>query len=333
MPVQTSDAPVMEREITLTRRLAAPRALVFAAFTETGHLERWWGPHGFKTRVAALELKPGGAYDMIMRGPDGRDYPMAARIEEIAPPEKLSFRFTADGPSGQRALEGLTSISLSEKDGETELVLVARAKGLIPEAAFMLAGMQEGWSQSLDRLAALVQSGAPAELDPALPTFTISRLLDAPRELVFKVYSEAEHLARWWGPAGFAWKKGDLDFRPGGSFHYCMAPPVGPDMWGKFLYRAIVPPEKIVFLNSFSDPEGGITRHPLAPTWPLQMLTAVMFEDEGGKTRLTIHCQPFEASAVEAATFAAGFASMNGGFSGTLDQLQAYIGEIRAHAR
>jgi uncharacterized protein YndB with AHSA1/START domain len=320
----------MEREITITRRLAAPRTLVFAAFTQAEHLARWWGPHGFQTRVAALDVRPGGAYDLIMRGPDGADYPMQAVFEEVAPPERLSFRFTADSKAGVRALEGVTTVSLSDKDGQTELVLTAKAKGLIPEAAFMLAGMHEGWSQSLDRLAALDLSGA-AELDPSLPTFTITRTFDAPRELIFTLYSDAEHLARWWGPAGWEMKKGDLDFRPGGHFHYLLVMPTGAEMWGMFRYKTIVPNERIVSINGFSDPEGGVTRHPMAPTWPLQMLTIMTLVSEGERTRLTLRAQAYEANPLEQQTFHAGFASMNGGFSGTLDQLAAYIGEIKAH--
>ena len=59
-----------------------------------------------------------------------------------------------------------------------------------------------------------------------------------------------------------------MDLRPGGTYHYGMRTPDGKEMWGRFVYREIIPPERIVFVNSFSDPEGGITRHPMAPTWP-----------------------------------------------------------------
>ena len=72
----------------------------------------------------------------------------------------------------------------------------------------------------------------------------------------------AEHMKQWWGPKGFTVIAAKMDLRPGGSYHYGMQSPDGNTMWGKFVYREIVPQERIVFINSFSDEKGGITRHP-----------------------------------------------------------------------
>jgi uncharacterized protein YndB with AHSA1/START domain len=74
----------------------------------------------------------------------------------------------------------------------------------------------------------------------------ITRTFDAPRELVFKAWTDPEHLQHWWGPKGFTFDVAKLDFRPGGIFHYSMRSPDGHVMWGKFVYREIVEPEKIV---------------------------------------------------------------------------------------
>jgi uncharacterized protein YndB with AHSA1/START domain len=160
--------------------------------------------------------------------------------------------------------------------------------------------------------------------------FAISRTLPAPRALVFKVVSQAEHLAQWWGPAGWEWISGDLDFRPGGRFHYCMRMPGLPEMWGLFLYEDIAAPERIVFVNGFSDAEGQLTRHPMAPTWPLQVRNVLTLEESGGDTVLTLRGRPYEASDIERQTFAAGFDSLRQGFGGTLDQLQDYVAELTA---
>lgn len=156
-------------------------------------------------------------------------------------------------------------------------------------------------------------------------TFTINRTFDAPRALVFKLWTSPEHLARWWGPKGFAIRVVKLDARPGGIFHYVMTSATGAEMWGKKSYREIVPPERIVFVNSFSDPAGGLTRHPLAPTWPLEMLTTVVFVERDGKTEIKLSSVAHQASAFERATFEAGFESMRGGFGGTFDQLADYL--------
>ena len=158
--------------------------------------------------------------------------------------------------------------------------------------------------------------------------FTIAREFDAPRDLVFKVLSSAEHLSRWWGPAGWEWVSGAMDFRPGGRFHYAMRMAGGPTMWGLFLYEAIEPPQTIVFINGFSDAEGGFTRHPMAPTWPLKVRNVLTLAEKDGKTLLSLAGAPFEASPLEQQTFAAGFESMRMGFGGTFDQLQAYLAKL-----
>jgi uncharacterized protein YndB with AHSA1/START domain len=116
--------------------------------------------------------------------------------------------------------------------------------------------------------------------------FVISRVLDAPRDLVWKCFTDPAHMQQWWGPKGVTVVKSEMDLRPGGTYHYAMQAPNGPVMWGKFTYREIVPPSKIVFISSFSDENGGVTRHPMAPTWPLQLLSTFTFEEvESGKTR------------------------------------------------
>jgi uncharacterized protein YndB with AHSA1/START domain len=120
-----------------------------------------------------------------------------------------------------------------------------------------------------------------------------------------------------------------VDLRPGGLFHYGMKTPDGHEMWGKFVYREIVPPEKLVFVVSFSDPQGGTTRHPMAPTWPLEMLNTVTFTQEtDGITKVVLRAVPVNASAEERKVFKEGHKSMQQGFTGTLDQLTAYLASL-----
>jgi uncharacterized protein YndB with AHSA1/START domain len=101
--------------------------------------------------------------------------------------------------------------------------------------------------------------------------------------------------------------------------------PDGGTMWGKFVYREIVRPSRIVLVNSFSDQAGGVTRHPMAPTWPLQMLSTFLFETADDGTRLTIKWSPLDPTDEERATFEAGFDGMTQGWSGTFEQLAAYL--------
>ena len=102
--------------------------------------------------------------------------------------------------------------------------------------------------------------------------FVISRVLDAPRERVWQSWTEAERLKHWWGPKGFKVTHCKVDLRPGGLMHYCLRMPDGKDMWGRFVYREIVKPERLVWVNSFSDKDGGISVHPMSPTWPREMM-------------------------------------------------------------
>jgi uncharacterized protein YndB with AHSA1/START domain len=160
--------------------------------------------------------------------------------------------------------------------------------------------------------------------------FVIARTFDAPRELVWKAYSEAERLAQWWGPKGCKLKIVSLDFRPGGIFHYGMEWSNGSIMWGRFVYREMVPPERLVFVTSFSDEKGGVTRAPFNEHWPLEVLSVVTFEDAGGKTKITIRSTPVNANKEEREAFEGFFDSMNQGYSGTFDQLDVYLAKVQS---
>lgn len=155
--------------------------------------------------------------------------------------------------------------------------------------------------------------------------FEIERLLDAPREKVWRAWTEVEHLGHWWGPKGFIVSHCTLDLRPGGMMHYCLRSPDGHDIWGRFVYREILKPEKLVWVNSFSDAKGGITRHPMNSDWPREMLTTVRFAEEKGRTRVTIEWAPIGASDTELRAFDEGRGSMNQGWSGTFEQLVSYL--------
>jgi uncharacterized protein YndB with AHSA1/START domain len=160
--------------------------------------------------------------------------------------------------------------------------------------------------------------------------FVMSRVFDAPRDLLWKCFTDPERMKQWWGPKGVKIIAAKMDLRVGGTYLYGMETPDGKTMWGKFVYREITPPERLVFINSFSDEAGGLTRHPLSPTWPLQMLSTFTFEEQpGGKSKFTVRWSPYEATDEERKTFDAGHDSMKGGWGGTMDQLEAYIAKAK----
>jgi uncharacterized protein YndB with AHSA1/START domain len=163
--------------------------------------------------------------------------------------------------------------------------------------------------------------------DSAVPEFVISRVFDAPRELVWKAFTEPDRVRHWWGPKGFTVIASKMDFRVGGTYHYGLRTPDGGTMWGKFVYREIAAPERIVLINSFSDEAGNITRHPMSPTWPLEMTSTFLFEDENGKTKLTVKWVPYKASEAERTTFDSAREGMRQGWNGTMDQLVHYLAQ------
>ncbi|MDF2717061.1 MAG: activator of Hsp90 ATPase 1 family protein [Paenibacillus sp.] len=158
--------------------------------------------------------------------------------------------------------------------------------------------------------------------------FVITRVLNAPRELVFKVWTEARHLEHWWGPKGLSVSASKMDLQPGGIFHYIMRAPDGNEMWGRFTYREIAAPERIVFVNSFSDSEGGITRPPFSETWPSEILNTVTLSEADGKTTITLRSIPINATKEEMLVFQSGFESMEQGYGGTFDQLAEYLAKV-----
>lgn len=167
--------------------------------------------------------------------------------------------------------------------------------------------------------------------------FITTRILNASRDVVFKAWSEADRLAQWWGPKGFSLEVRKLDFRPDGVFHYALhMPKTGnangqpaaeePAMWGRFVYRDIVPPERIVFTSGFSNEAGSAARAPFSDEFPLEVLNTVTFEEkEPGKTTMTLRGLPFNATAQERQMFEGMFESMTQGFGGTWDQLADYL--------
>jgi uncharacterized protein YndB with AHSA1/START domain len=172
--------------------------------------------------------------------------------------------------------------------------------------------------------------------EPAERDFVFERVLDAPRALVWKAWTEPERLAQWWGPKGCTIRVIRHDLRPGGIFHYAMQFQPGRDMWGRFIYREIAAPERLVFINSFSDEEGGITRAPfpqLEDKWPLEVLNTLTLAEQGGKTTLTLRGCPINATEEERKAYSSMFASMQQGFGGTFDKLAAYLAKTASAGR
>lgn len=306
--------PASDREIVATRVFDAPRELVFRMWTDPRHVVRWWGPNGFTTTIHEMDVRPGGVWRFVLHGPDGRDYKNKIVYVEVETPSRIVYDHVS-GPHFR------TTATFTERGGSTEVTVRMRFNTAAErDKTAREFGAVEGLDQTLGRLGDQLRQAGPADRP-----FVISRVFDAPRERVFEAWTNREQLVRWFGPRGFAMPEARLDLRPGGTFLYHLRSAEGQEIWGRFVYREIAPPERLVFVLSFSDPSGGRTRHPGSDTWPMDMLTTVTFAEQGGKTQVTVEWVPFNATDVERDTFDAGRESMHGGWTGTFDRLTDYL--------
>lgn len=165
-----------------------------------------------------------------------------------------------------------------------------------------------------------------------MATFRITRHFNAPRDIVWKAWTNPEWVSQWFGPKGFTCKVLRMELRPSGMTHSYLKSPEGAEMWGKFIYREVTVPTHLSWIHSFSDAQGNTARHPMHATWPLELLANLDFAEENGGTRLTLTWDAHNATAEEQATFDGGMESMTMGWTGTFDQLDTFCIARRAAA-
>ncbi len=302
------------REISTSRVFHAPPETVFRMWTEPEHVKHWWGPRGFTSTIERMDVRPGGEWIFVLHGPDGRDYKNRIVYGEIEAPRLLTYSHVVEPHFDVRVV-------FEDEGGKTRVSMVMVFETAEErERVVKTYGAIDGMHQTLDRLDEALRKDVP---------FTIARVFDAPRELVFRMWTEEEHLKHWWGPKGMTMVHLTNDPRPGGVMHYGMRGPGGHMMWGKWVYREIAPPERLSFVVSFSDEQGGATRAPFSANWPLEVLSTLTFtEIEGGKTRVSMEGIPVNANEAEEEMFRGFFGSMQNGWSGTLDQLGDYLKKV-----
>jgi len=297
----------------------APRELVFEAHSNCEHMSRWWGPRGFTLSVCDMDFRPGGAYRFVQRGPDGAEYAFRGQYREIVLPERIVWTFEFEGMPGHVSVETMT---LVEREGKAVLTATAVYDSVEDRDAVLQSGMEAGLRETWDRLAEHLESmardrGATATSNREL---VIERVFDAPRELVWKAWTEPEHFMRWWGPKGFTTPFCRIDLRVGGTYLNSMRSPEGKDYWSTGVYREIVPLERIVCTDSFADEHGNVvpaTHYGMGPDFPLEMLVTVTFEDVGGKTKMTLRHEGLPAGEMAEMTGA--------GWNQSFDKLAEYL--------
>ena len=155
--------------------------------------------------------------------------------------------------------------------------------------------------------------------------YVITRVFNAPRTRVWAAWTERAKLMQWFGPKGFTIPVCNLDLREGGSFHYSMRNADGFEMWGKWTFREIFAPERLAWVQTFSDAQGGVTRSPFGGQWPLECLSTTTLTEAAGQTTLSVQCSPLNATEAEKQVFAATHVSMNQGWGGTFEKLADFL--------
>lgn len=161
-----------------------------------------------------------------------------------------------------------------------------------------------------------------------LPTYVLERDFDAPRELVWKTWTNPELLSRWYGP-NVETITHRLDLEPGGLWLVEMK-------WGeksnyqRAEYTEVAAPERLVWLHSNADAEWNVASNPMMPDWPRILLTTVSLEDDGEKTRLRLTWVPYEASEAEIACFAAALDGMGKGWGAGMTLLEELLAELQS---
>ncbi len=302
------------RQFLSVREVDAPLALVWLAWSDPSQLAKWWGPDGFGHTLREFHFRPGGDWRFTLHGPDGTDDDNHIRFVDMIGQRRIILD-QLEAPRF-RATAGFEDMG-----GRTRI----RIDTLFESAPTLDRGTEPtgpGNSQTLDRLVQRLLA-----LPDENATFRLARHFAAPRPIVWKAWTEAEQMKRWWGPAGVSIPTATMDLRPGGTYHYDMAMPDGQHWWGKWLIRTVEAPARLVVVNCFSDAAGGITRHPMAAHWPLEVLSTFTFTEEEGGVLFALTWEPLGASTLEMQTFAAAHSGMTAGWGGTLDQLTRYLAQ------
>lgn len=261
------ETDTMVREVTITRVFDAPRDAVWRAWTDAEQLARWFMPHGFTVPECTVDLSPGGAIRMVVRGPDGSLTTSDGEFLEVDPPSRCVFTETAF----EGALTVRNTVTFEDRGGKTELTLRAEVTRSSVELRGPLAGMEEGWLQSFEKLDALLTG---SEVDRTSRSVIATRVLDAPRERVWRAYTDPEQLAAWWGSPGATIETHEIEVRPGGVWRSTLHFPQG-SYEQKITYLAVQEPQALAYL--YGD-----------PSEPGHAFTIVELADEGATTTVTV---------------------------------------------
>lgn len=253
--------------LSLSRTFDAPRQLVWDAWTHREHLMRWFCPKDFSVLSFDADVREGGSWRSVMRGPDGSEYVHFGTYRELDAPQRIVLTHAWEQNHQEPPADTVITVTFAEHGGRTTMTF--EQVGLATEAS--RDSHAGGWGEAFDNLAAHVHAAG----DDAERTLVISRVFHAPRKLVWEAYTQSEHLAKWYGPRGMSARIEKNDLRPGGQWRYIMIGPDGAEYPSEGVFREVVPMERIVTTDGFGDDHG----FPDPDALPKGMIVTITFED------------------------------------------------------
>lgn len=300
-----------KNELIIARTFDAPQWLVWQAWTEPERLMQWSCPNGFTLLYCEGELRVGGQWRSAMRSPDGEKLVMSGTYCEIVPCERLVFTH-AWKEEGTPGLETVATVHLAEHAGKTTMTFWQTGFDSIESRN----GHEGGWGQAFDHLGQYLQQ----TMDATPRELTLTRIFDAPRELVWKAWTDPEHIAQWWGPHGFTNPLCQWDAQPGNAILVHMRGPKGSpfdfDMPMGGAFEEVIASERLVFITNAMPDETGQPQ--------LEVRNSVTFEDDNGKTKVTLQAVVLRSTPAVAGAIA----GMEQGWSQSLEKLTALLEEL-----
>ena len=282
-----SDQNAEHGSFTIERLIDAPPARVYAAFATAEGKERWFGSPQAKILQREFDFRPGGRDRLLgqwppgshAKSPKGLTSDFRAEYWDIVPQQRIVYVYEMYLDERKISVS-LATIEFHPHEGRTRLRITEQ--GVFLNGYHDEGSRERGTNDLLDGLVASLQATDRRVHSREL---TLTRVMPAPRELVFRAWTDAEHLARWFGPAGFTVPECRADARVGGKWRLTMranddiAAIVGRDHPAGGEYLEVEKPSRLVFTNNALDAAGNVI---------LEGLTTVTFEDIGGATKMTL---------------------------------------------
>jgi len=204
--------------LAISRNFAAPRALVFKAWSSADHIKRWFSPEGCEVPVAEVDFRPGGVFDVCMHLPDGQDFWSRGHFGEISPPERLTFASSVI-VGGEKKFTVQTLVTFADDGAGTRMSVHQTFDIHDHSFRHAIEGSTEGWRTTLDKLAREVARLKTADAEAAVHgAFTLERAFDASPSRLFHALVDKAAKARWFeGGGGYVTLEREMDVRPGGK--------------------------------------------------------------------------------------------------------------------